>query len=243
MTAVLRELGPARYHYGSHWSIEPPREENLRHIPGVAIEEVTPAIVEAIDFSRWESWEDYFRQISNNVRRNAARALREKPHLRIRIRLGLAALLDFHKVIYLQWLMNDRKSLNLSMTTLGARLLLRILLLRNHVVSAVAIDEDRILATYSGTEFGSNSYYLNGSSTSDNGGAAWCLLLEMIKHAYTRTNGTGKFVMGSVRTSESGWSGIHRSRLQCRVTDYPTSIISFSYRPYSNERNCLNEDV
>lgn len=231
MAAVLRELGPARYHYGSHWSIEPPREAALRRVPGVVIKDVTHVIIEAIDFSQWESWDHYLRQISNNVRRNAARAAREKPDLRIRVRCRLATLLDFIKVVRLQMSMWNRKHLNASMAAFGARLLLRTLSLRHHAVSAVAIDLGRLLATYSGIEFGPNSYYLNGSSEPDNGGAAWCLLLHVIKQAYTRTNGAGKFFMGSVRVNDPGWTGLHRSRLHLRVNDYTTSLISFSYQP------------
>ena len=235
LAAVLRELGPARYDYGSHWSIEPPRETALRGVLGVVVEDVTRVVVEAIDFSRWESWDHYLKQVSNNVKRNAARAVRDKPQLRIRVRLGPATMLDFVEVIRLQRAMWNRKEMDVSMAAFGARLLLRTLSLRHHVISAVAIDQARLLATYSGIDFGPNSYYLNGGSEADNGGAAWCLLLHMIKLAYMRTNGQGKFFMGSVRENDPGWNDLHRSRLHCRVNAYPTSVISFSYRRHATD--------
>ena len=127
MAAVLREVGPGRYHYGSHWSIDPPREAALRSVLGVVIEDVTPVLIEAIDFSRWETWDRYLKDVSNNVRRNAARAVREKPHLRIRIRSGLASLLDFVEVIRLHRTTLSRKNMDVSIATFGARLLLRTL--------------------------------------------------------------------------------------------------------------------
>lgn len=231
MAAVLRELGPGRYRYGSHWSIDPPREAALRRVPGVVIEDMTPVIIEAIDFSRWETWDCYLKDVSSNVRRNAARAIKGKPHLRIRIRSGLATLLDFIEVIRLHRTMLERKNMDVSVASFGTRLLLRTLSLRRHIISAVAVEEGRLLATYSGIGFGPNIYYLNGSSATDNGGAAWFLLLHMIKDAHARTNGTGKFFMGSVRADDPGWAGLHRSRLHCRVSDYTTSLVSFSYRP------------
>ena len=59
-----------------------------------------------------------------------------------------------------------------------------------------AIADGQALAAFSGIEFGKNMYYLTGGSEADNGGAAWHLMLMVIRRAYDRTHGSGKFLMG-----------------------------------------------
>ena len=230
MTAVLAALGPGRYRYGSHWSLETPRERELGSLDGIRLERIRPHIVQAVDFGRWSSWEEYFQQISANVRRNARRAL-DNPGLHMRVREGLAGLREMPALLAMQKRLADRKKVPLASRQRQLRLALRTGLLRDHAVTATARSGADCLATYSGVEFGGNSYYLNGASTPDNGGAAWHLLLAMLRRAWDRGPGPRKFVMGTVQAPDDGWEKLDRSRQQCRVSAFPTSVVDFAYRP------------
>ncbi len=107
--------------------------------------------------------------------------------------------------------------------------------MHKYAITAVAIISGSVVATFSGIEFGQNTYYLTGGSEVNNGGAPWYLLLLLIRRTYDRTHGTGKFLMGTVQKSGPGWDGLARSRKQCRVTDFPTSIVTFTYCAASDE--------
>jgi hypothetical protein len=101
--------------------------------------------------------------------------------------------------------------------------------MQKHAVSAVVLLDGRALAGFAGIEFGDQTYYMLGGSSGDNGGGAWLLMLTMIRRAYDRTGGAGKFLMGAVRSSEPGWENLSRSREQCRVVEFPSSTVTFTY--------------
>jgi hypothetical protein len=229
MRALLNELGSGQYRYGSHWSIEPPRVESLQNLAGVRVQEVQPFTVQAIDFSRWKSWDDYFRQISNNARRNARRASVQNPTLSVRVRRGLSTIADTHVLIRLQRVMASRKKLRLSLGKIILRFLFRSAFMQKYAVTAIVMVDSLALAAFSGIEFGQNTYYLSGGSDAGSGGAAWHLMLTMIRHAYDRTDGSGKFLMGCDHDISQGWTNLARSREQCRVTNFPTGIVTFDY--------------
>jgi hypothetical protein len=228
MAALLTKLGPGRYRYGSYWNLEPPREDELRSLENVRLEAVQPISVQAVDFARWPTWEDYFRQISNNARRNAVRAIRQRPALALSLRRGWATLLDLPVMTRLAVSVSDRKKLDNPPGSILLRLLVRGMAMRHYAISAVARDADRALASFSGIEFGLNTYYLNGGSEADNAGAAWYLMLEMLRRSYRRSSGSGKFLMGPVLETMPGWGNLARSREQCRAADFPTSVVTFS---------------
>jgi GNAT acetyltransferase-like protein len=225
MAALLARLGPGRYRYGSHWNIEPPRERNLETISGLAIEAVEPLTLQAVDFSRWKSWDDYLHGVSKNARRNANRACAGSPSLRIR--RGLATVIDIPALVRLEACTLRRKNLKPASGRNFARLV-RAITMPEYLVTAAVSSYGRHVACFYGIEFGHNVYYLEGGSQPDNHGAAWYLMLEMIRQAYDRSRGTGKFLMGTTQDGRPGWAGLARSREQCRVTDFPTSVVTFS---------------
>ncbi len=92
MGALLDWLGPCRCTYGSAFSIEPAREAEAETIPGVRLLSVRPVVGQAVDFSRWPSWQAYNRDISENSRRNAKAALKRFPDLVMDTRVGRAAM-------------------------------------------------------------------------------------------------------------------------------------------------------
>ncbi len=74
MEMALNELGPGQYVYGSDWSFEPPREHCLSTLVGVTVTDVQRYMTEAVDFARWNSWEDYQKAISTNIKRSVKKA-------------------------------------------------------------------------------------------------------------------------------------------------------------------------
>jgi hypothetical protein len=235
MTALLDELGPGQYRYGSEWSIEPKRQAMLQSIPGVALETVKPVVVQAVDFARWESWEAYLHDISENARRNAKRALLRHPDLRIRTRRNLSALADTLAIARLRFGVASRKKLDIPLATILAGFVFRTAALRRYAVTAVAKGSGGARAAMSGIEFGGSTFYLTGGSTPQNDGAAWHLTLAMLRDTFDRTSGHGKFVMGQILKKDSpGWQSLARSREQVRPSEFPTSVITFSYDEPSN---------
>jgi hypothetical protein len=232
MAALLASLGPGRYRYGSRWNIEPSRELDLQNLSGVNVELIEDLIVQAIDFTCWKSWNDYFRQISNNARRNAKRASTQHPTPTVQIRCGLLTILDVLAITSLHRNTLLRKNIKeASFEVLLSRFLFRFITKHKYSITAVARAGGRTLAAFFGIEFGQNTYYWTGGSRADNRGVAWHLMLETIRHAYNRTHGSGKFLMGTVEESGLGWDNLAWSRKQCRAANFPTSIVTFTYRP------------
>jgi hypothetical protein len=71
--------------------MEKSREADLKQISAVTIESIRPLVVHAVDFSRWPTWDDYWRAISSNSRRNARRGELLIRDLSIAIRQGRQA--------------------------------------------------------------------------------------------------------------------------------------------------------
>ena len=227
--ALLAKIGPGSYRYGSQWNTEPPREQALQYLDGVGVESVESLFVQAIQFSRWSSWDGYMRQVSQNARRNAARAVRTYPMLQVNVHRGPSTLLDMPALTRLNLSMARRKQLTASPTQQLLRLLLRLITMGDYTITAVVTDKRRQLAAFSGIEFGGNTYYMMGGSELENGGAAWHLLLKMIRRAYDRAPATGKFLMGPLEEQSPGWVNLARSREQCRVSNLATSIVRFTF--------------
>lgn len=229
MCLLLEKLGPGRYQYGSLWNIEQPREYALQRIDGVRVDVIEGLPIQTVDFALWENWNHYFAAVSNNARRSAKRALKQIPPPRIRVRQGLSTLLDVITLTRLHSRTASRKNMNSPVTRILLRNILRTITMRRHAVTAIVRVGGRAAAAFAGIEFGEHTYYMLGGSRADNGGAAWLLMLTMIRRAYERTGGAGKFLMGAVRSAEPGWENLSRSREQCRVVEYQSSTVTFTY--------------
>jgi hypothetical protein len=230
MTAVLGAAGARSYEYGWQLNVEPPREADLAAIAGVAVQTVRPLIVHAVDFRRWPSWDAYYRALSENSRRNAKAAAKQEPSIALKTRFGRASLLSIPALTELRAAMAERKGLQLKVVLSALSYLGWIAVCPKYVVTNLAVGGGRVLATYFGIEFGGHTYYLEGASRAGNGGAAWYLILAMLRRAYDR-DPAGKFIMGYIDPSTEQDEGLMRSRGACRVTDYPTSVVRFRYDP------------
>jgi hypothetical protein len=105
---------------------------------------------------------------------------------------------------------------------------------------AIAYDGATALAGFSGMEFGPNTYYIDGGSLACNKGAAWLIQMVMLKRAWERSSGRGKFIMGYVDYAthdDAIGGGLIRSRKAVKADDYPTSIVTFTF----DQRSKFNE--
>jgi hypothetical protein len=232
MAALLDHLGPGHYQYGSTYSLDKAHEDDLQQINAVRVERVRPLVVKAVDFSRWPTWNDYWQAISSNSRRNARRAEALFPDLSVAIHHGFKATLDLPVLLRLRAAMYRRKGLAFEPWRAGLSDLGMILGCPQYAFTAVASGRNRALAAISAVEFGPNLYYANGASRPDNGGAAWYLMLAMLRRTCERYPGAARFIMGYVDYAthdELISGGLLRFRRSCRVSAYPTSVVDFSY--------------
>jgi hypothetical protein len=229
MGAVLAQVGAGDYQYGWVQNLEPPREDALSRVPGVTIANVSPIVVQAVDFSNWASWDEYFRGIGENSRRNAKSAAKNFDDIAVVTKTGLKALSAVPALMKLRTSMSERKGLNLRVSASVAAYIANIISFPAYMMTSIVTGGGRVLSSFYGVEFGENTYYLEGASAPNNGGGAWHLLISMLKRSYDRAP-KGKFIMGYVDYSlhrEEVGGGLLRSRRSCRVTDYSTSVIKF----------------
>jgi hypothetical protein len=231
MTAALAHAGPGGYEYGWQWNPEPSRDAQLRAIAGVNISSTRPILIQGVDFSKWACWESYYRDVSENVRRNARKAEKLHGDLAPAVVTGLAALRKLPVFVGMRRAMYRRKNLPFNPVRTFVGYALSILACPSQAVIALAVGGGRVLAVQSLVEFADSHYYLDGAASNDPDGGAWYLQMAMLRRAYERTP-KGKFLMGYVdfALDDGVAEGLLRSRRSLRVSDWPTSLIRFEWR-------------
>jgi hypothetical protein len=230
LIALLVKIGNGNYIYGSDWSVERSRYEELVSLPGVTVISRSAITMQAIDFSKWASWDAYFADISTNIKRNIKKAKSSHPDAKITIESKKITLSSFFILLRLVGAVANRKQLNFSYTKLMFSLAIRVLFLRPYARLGLITDAGTPFSAFFGICFGDNVYFLKGGSIAGSSGLSWVLLLEMIKTSFEHSHGRGKFLMGMVHDDdEPGWKDLLRSRAQCRVSNYPTSLLKFRY--------------
>jgi hypothetical protein len=229
MQAVLNVSGPGRYRYGSKWSIEPPRAKQFAVIGGISVESVTAYNVQVVEFAQWPSWEAYEKAVSLNARRNAAKALKSDPTATITVNHGTKAVVDVVPLIRMKFAVRRRKGLtDANMFISATRYIVRTLLMNERSYTAKVTHSGRTAAYFSGVDFGLDTYYLDGASLPDNGGAAWLLMLKMLRRAW-RANGKVFISMYAPGRNSAVRDNILFSRQQLRVTEFPCEVVTYRY--------------
>jgi hypothetical protein len=229
MQAVLNKLGPGQYLYGSDWSLEPPRENQLAALQGVTVTHVDRHMVEAVDLARWGSWSEYERSISTNVRRNIKKAREKYENTYLEIRRGIDALVYTAQIVYSRSKMLSRKMLSLDLAGIVKNHLMRSTCLPDYTYTAILRANGKILATLGGAEVGRHAYYFDGG-TNQTDGSGWLLMMSLIEDFYKR-HPNGRFVMGSSYRDDDqidGWNSSARYRRDARVSGFPTSVVTFT---------------
>jgi hypothetical protein len=228
MSAALAQTGPGVYHYGSRWSLEPPRESQCALISGVTIHQVQPITMYAVDFSRWPTWDAYLRQVSANARRNAKKAEKLQQQLHIGVRHGLHMLVYAPHLLRLRRGLYARKQVSFSTAANAARLLLRAAAMRKNAFIALASVHGKTISAFGGVVFGENTYFLDAGSLQEDNGVYWFLMLRMLQDAYARAP-SGRFVTGAYYENSPVSPGLDFFRYQCRAQGHPTSEFVFRY--------------
>ena len=227
MQGMLRILGPGRYYYGTEWSIEEDRTNDLTALHGITIQTVFPYVIHGVDFSRWPSWEAYRQAISNNARRNAAKALKSDPKVEILIDYGSRTILDTIPFMRMRSRMRHRKGLDFNVLEQAMRYVTRMLLMRKHGYTARVVHLGKVVSYFCGIDFGRHTFYTYGASAPEKNGASWLLILDMLQRSWKPG---GKFLMGQAET-DAGRDNLFLFRQHCRVSDFPSAIVRFTYEP------------
>jgi hypothetical protein len=232
MTAVLAAAGPGTYEYGWQWVPEPPRDAELRAMPGVNLTHVRPILVQGVDFSNWSDWESYYRDISENIRRNAKKAEKLHGDLKFDLVTGLAALTKVPALVAMRGAMYRRKQLAFSPLRIFAGYVTSILACPDQAMISMVSGGGRTLAIQNNVEFADFHYYLDGAAANETEGGGWFLQLAMLRRAYERAP-KGKFLLGytDLPVDDQTAEGLLRSRRSLRASDWPSSLVRFDWRP------------
>ena len=83
MQSLLFHIGAGLYGYSRVVADEVSRADEIRGLGGVTIESVRPLVVQSVNFKDWKTWDNYYRGISANAKRNYKRAVKEIDQLNI----------------------------------------------------------------------------------------------------------------------------------------------------------------
>lgn len=232
MCGVLAELGAATYQYGSVWSLEPHREDDLQKINTITLLNSDAYRVMAVDFSAWPDWSSYQRAMSTNTKRNAAKAKKTDPDIKVIWVTGRPSISEIVRLLLMRHNLLKRKGARLGsgVVQISLEIINKTLLLRRYCVLGRVIFGGRRSAYTLGLLYGDRFFYTDGGSIKDNGGSAWYLLTDALRLAKEKFP-TGKFVMGHDPVEPSnlvGWDNVLRQRHQCKVSNYLTSVVTFS---------------
>ncbi len=232
MTAVLAQAGPGTYEYGWQWVPEPPRDAELQTIPGVALTHIRPILVQGVDFANWPDWDAYYRDVSENIRRNAKKAEKLHGDLKFTLFTGLATLAKVPALVAMRGAMYRRKQLAFSPLRIFAGYVTSILACPDQAMIGVVTGGGRTLAIQNNVEFAGFHYYLDGAAANETEGGGWFLQLAMLRRAYEHTP-KGKFLLGytDLPIDDQMAEGLLRSRRSLRASDWPSSLVRFDWRP------------
>jgi hypothetical protein len=228
MQSILPAMGPGDYCYGSIWNASA-RQDALTSMAGVKVTRAVSYLVHVVDFSQWTTWDAYAQDVSTNVRRNALKAQKNDPAVAITLRQGISALQDVFALARMRFSTAQRKG-NIGDNRFIAmcRYAGRSLVLRQMAYTAKVIHHGRVAAYFAGVKFGLQTFYLDGASVPDNGGAAWLLMLRMLERAWQPN---ARVILGMYEPDKM-WAGrenILLSRRHLRANELPSDIIWFRY--------------
>ncbi|AMJ59553.1 hypothetical protein [Bosea sp. PAMC 26642] len=228
MRALLTHIGSGRFYYGSLWSMDRDRRDQLERIEGTTLVDVTRFRVQYIDFAASSDWDHYAQSLHKNVQRNLKKAALENEAIYIESYRGPSAIKLLGKCSNLRKLVYDAKGIPFSTLRVLARAAFRILSFRHYAVSAAVIRGDRTVGVFSGVQFGRSTFYIDGGSLPGNRGLSWTLLITMIKAAYTAAP-KGFFIFGWVLEGGNESKELIWSRQQCNIAERPSSLFEFAY--------------
>ncbi|KAA0698297.1 hypothetical protein DTW90_15660 [Neorhizobium sp. P12A] len=232
LLGVLENIGPGEYIYGSEWSTEIARDQDLACIDGLKIKNVRPVYLEVVEFETWPDWSSYWKSISSNARRNFNKINNTQEAERLKIYEAINGLKYTLALFRLKNATFLRKKIGNIIPLTLLRHVLRYAVLRKHIRSVVCRKDETVLGFATCVDVGRHIFYLEGGAEHAVAGVGWYTLLSAIRCAFDRTGGRGAFVMGPVddeTLTQPEWSGLARSRLSCRATRRRQATINFQW--------------
>jgi hypothetical protein len=232
LLGILDNLGPGEYIYGSEWSTEIARDQDLACIDGLKIKRVRPIYLEVVEFETWPDWDSYWKSISSNARRNFNKVNNKEEGERLTISENIARIKYIYALLRLKNATFIRKKIGNMIPLTLMRHILRYAVLRKNIRSVVCRKGPVVLGFATCVDVGRHIFYLEGGAERAVAGVGWYTLLNAIRYAFDRTGGRGAFVMGPVddeTLTQAAWSGLARSRLSCRATRRRQAMINFQW--------------
>jgi hypothetical protein len=180
---VVERCGPARYEYGSGWNREDRRSPAVAP-PGLTARQAEgrPFRIDRVDFSRWGCFAAYYRDVSENIRRDYKKAA--ALGARIETRSGLAAVADVPVLVGLRRIVMQRNAEPFSyVPDLGTHVL-KLLCIGDMAFISTAWVADRCHAAFFGVQFGGDVYYLAGGTEAGGSGCGSFLFLTLIERGF-----------------------------------------------------------
>jgi hypothetical protein len=229
---VLSFLPAGHLTFGWSWSLEHVPLEDFQHIPGTSNHQSRDIIVHSVNLANWDSWDNYFRSISNNVRRNVKRAEQAETPVEVIHATGLAAVRLIPQLVRVRRHTLNRVELHHPAWRMALSYLANILTMPKTCHIALARQGGKAFAGLFGYEFGRDFYYWHGGSIENNNGASWKLLTDTVR-LWQQKRPDGQFIMGYFDDSLPGYrrEGLQRQRESLRKSDYTTRLISFDWTP------------
>ena len=231
MARALATLGSGSYRYGWHLSIEEPRAEAFSRLPNVEVKWIEDMVVQGVDFSDWQDWQTYYRSISENSRRNAAKMDKQFRKIEVSRTGGLSTLLIIPAFVRFRAFNYARKNLDGHWLKMLIRYFTNAIFLSDDFRLDYFLADGRIAAVQLNQEFCDLTYYLEGAYNPGISGAAWRLQIDVVKEAFHR-HPKGKYIMGYVAPpfDKEGAEGLMRSRRAMRAKEWKNQVVYFDYR-------------
>lgn len=231
MRAVLAHIGPGSYVYGHSVSIASARHSDLEALSGVTLKYVSPYFVQAVDFSAFEDWDDYWKKLKGNIKRNFRRA-DEEFDLSLSVHTGSTILRrlpayacvkvqqDRHFAAQIAALRDLR---GLAVLALG---------LGDNARLQCAMSQGRPLSWQYFVRFGNDDYYVAAATRRLQPSPAWWLTVRALQEAAAHSR-DGRVVLGpfypEMHDGVTG-NGLLQWRRFCQAQDFPSSIVRFEWR-------------
>lgn len=191
---LVERCGSGVYEYGSLWNAE------SRHLPdgpvGKWISQTLPGkpfLVDRVDFGRWDGFEQYRADVSENIRRDYRKAVAASAV--VETREGRAALRDVYTLVRLRGAVMRRNQERFSAVADFVRHLVKILCIGQGAFISTVRAEGRCPAVFFGVRFGGDIYYLAGGTEKTANGYGSYLFLTLIEEWFA-ANPNGRLFLG-----------------------------------------------
>jgi hypothetical protein len=231
VSAIVERFGPRAYRYGSHWNEEEPCDVPVPQSYSVEQKWSRDFHVDAVDLSQWTDFDHYLESISNNVRRDLAKAACEI-RVAVRTRCGWPAVLDISALTAVRRHVMQKNHKPFSAILDAFVHLGKIAVFGSRACVVTASHNSKKLAALFCIEFGDCLYYVSGGVLPNDVGLGSLIMIKTIERWHA-DHPRGRFVMGYAKGQNSpeeytGGALLYRRKLRVRSRHGVEFTIKFS---------------